>query len=506
MPVGAFEEPNDIPTDHFGRSKKFRVLSCQRPWYRSFHFSWFSFFLAFTGWFAMVPALEYLIADESNDIDLAATKTSNIVSVLATVFFRFALGPLCEKFGPRRLQCGILGFGAICVLLSSTTSSAASLYTVRFFIGFVGGAFVPCQYWTTMMFAGEIVGQANAFAGGWGNLGGGFTSIFVASLITGFQNVFDDNTAWRIAMLVPGAMMLSLAVPMWFLSDDCPQGHWNKRLYNKVTIDTEEDKKQARKEALEPWLDWRVWMLFLQYAGCFGVELTINNSMTSYLFRNFLKDSQECSSLDAFTDFTNSTKESEYLTECSVLGKNNAAMIAGLFGLMNLFARALGGLLSDRLNRILNMRGRILTQFGCLLGEGICLIVFSRITSVEAAIPMLILFSVFVQSSEGASFALVPFMCKNVGAVAGIVGAGGNAGAVSWATMLRAVESTREAYLYLGFIVIGTAFLSFLYPVKGTYLLCGPSEPLDDERTDSEYSESEAGDGEMMGKPIVGTA
>ena len=481
MPVDAFGNPAGFDTDKYGRSKKFTVFSCMRPWFRSFHFSWFSFFLAFTGWFSIVPALEYLILDPSNDIDLAATKTSNIISVLATVFFRFALGPLCEKFGPRRLQCFILGFGAICVLISSSVTSTAGLYTIRFFIGFVGGAFVPCQYWTTMMFAGEVVGQANAFAGGWGNLGGGFTTIFVAALVAGFQNVLDDNTAWRVAMLVPGAMMLSLAIPMFFLSDDCPQGHWKKRLYNQDKTETEEDKIQARKEALEPWLDWRVWLLFLQYAGCFGVELTINNSMTSYLFRNFLETDPECASVDAYNSATNSSlSEAQFLSECSVLGRNNAAMIAGLFGLMNLFARALGGLLSDRLNRIMNMRGRILTQFGCLFGEGICLIVFSRIESVEAAIPMLILFSVFVQSSEGASFALVPFMCKNVGAVAGIVGAGGNAGAVSWATMLREVPSTRDAYLYLGFIVLGTAFLSFLYPVKGTYLTCGPSEPLEE--------------------------
>lgn len=37
--------------------------------------------------------------------------------------------------------------------------------------------FVCCQYWCTAMFSPNVVGTANAFAGGWGNLGGGATQL-----------------------------------------------------------------------------------------------------------------------------------------------------------------------------------------------------------------------------------------------------------------------------------------------------------------------------------------
>lgn len=111
------------------------------------------------GWFAIVPALEFMIKDESMNITLQDKKLSGLTSVLGTIFVRLALGPLCEKFGPRRLQTVILIGGAVAVGCSGLIYSAEALIAFRFFIGLIGGAFVPCQYWTTMMFATDIVGN-----------------------------------------------------------------------------------------------------------------------------------------------------------------------------------------------------------------------------------------------------------------------------------------------------------------------------------------------------------
>lgn len=58
------------------------------------------------------------------------------------------------------------------------------------------------------------------------------------------------------------------------------------------------------------------WLMFLQYAACFGVELTVNNVAASY-----------------FSDEFN-------------LSTSKAGLVASLFGLMNLFARSLGGIWS----------------------------------------------------------------------------------------------------------------------------------------------------------------
>lgn len=486
------QEYKGIPLDEYGRATEFRVFSCMRPWYRAFHASWVSFFVAFCGWFAIVPALEYMVADSSNDITNDVKKTSNIVSVLGTIFVRFLLGPVCERFGPRRPQAILLIGGGILVSFSSLVNSANGLLCVRFFIGLVGGAFVPCQYWTTMMFGTRVVGTANAFAGGWGNLGGGFALFFVASIISSIRhNGVADETAWRYAMLVPGLIMICVAIPMLLVSDDCPQGQWKDRLYNdpsKQQVDpTDVEKDQdvvVSKKAtnLDVISDYRVWLLAAVYASCFGVELALNNSLSGFLYRYFNTDEANCTELAVQTS-------TSYPASCSILGKDTSSQIASLFGLMNLFARALGGISSDFAFYRFGMRGRLGVLFLTLVGEATMLIIFSQLKEVPSAIAVLIFFSIFVQASEGATFAIVPFVnTGNIGAVAGIVGAGGNIGAVSWSSMFKAVESQRNAYLYLAFVIYGIACLVSLIPVQGVYVL-GCKSPSTMTDAASEYSE-----------------
>ena len=36
----------------------------------------------------------------------------------------------------------------------------------------------------------------------------------------------DDDAAWRLAMIVPGLLMLATAIASFCLSDDCPKGNF----------------------------------------------------------------------------------------------------------------------------------------------------------------------------------------------------------------------------------------------------------------------------------------
>ena len=88
--------------------------------------------------------------------------TANITSVLMTVFARFLIGPLCDEYGPRRLQTAILTWGAVTTALCPLINGPVSLILIRLMIGAVGSAFVCTQYWGSSMFVTNIVGTAQA--------------------------------------------------------------------------------------------------------------------------------------------------------------------------------------------------------------------------------------------------------------------------------------------------------------------------------------------------------
>mmetsp|Transcript_30963 Transcript_30963/g.64887 ORF Transcript_30963/g.64887 Transcript_30963/m.64887 type:complete len:236 (+) Transcript_30963:38-745(+) len=162
------------------------------------------------------------------------------------------------------------------------------------------------------------------------------------------------------------------------------------------------------------------WLLFVQYACCFGVELTMNNAAASYFKSTF-----------------------ELSTEA-------AAAIASLFGWMNLFARGVGGFVSDKANARMGMRGRLWWQTICLVLEGCMVFIFANTKSLGLAIFIMVIFSSFVQAAEGSSYGIVPYVNPPVtGSIAGIVGAGGNTGAVCFGLGFRQLE-TKAAFLLMG--------------------------------------------------------
>jgi len=59
-----------------------------------------------------------------------------------------------------------------------------------------------------------------------------------------------------------------------------------------------------------------------------------------------------------------------YFKEEFEMSTEAAAAVASIFGWMDLFARALGGLLSDLSNAYRGMRGRLVAQLLCFMFEG----------------------------------------------------------------------------------------------------------------------------------------
>ena len=409
-----------------GKASSIRLKSFGPPHMRTFHLTWLAFFLCFFGWFGIAP----LLGEVREDLNLTNSQifTSLIASVFITIFARVAVGWILDRVGPRRTYTGLLILGSIPVMLIALSQNFETFVIFRLLIGVIGASFVITQYHTSVMFAPNVVGTANATTAGWGNLGGGVTQLVMPLVMTGVLFfVANEAAGWRIAMVIPGVALFLMGLVYYRFTQDAPEGDFKDlRAQGKVT--TQNQPGAFAKASRDP----RVWMLFVIYGACFGIELTINGMASLYFQDRFGLD--------------------------IVL----AGVIASLFGLMNIFARTTGGIFSDKFGIKMGLRGRTLFMAGVLLLEGLALVAFSRMEVLILAIPMLIVFSIFVQMSEGATFGVVPFINeKALGAVAGIVGAGGNAGAVAAGFLLRAEGvAMQDALLYFGIIVIAIAPLA----------------------------------------------
>jgi NNP family nitrate/nitrite transporter-like MFS transporter len=397
---------------------------------RTFHMTWFAFFSCFFAWFGIAP-LMIVVREEMNFTNQQVGWTI-IASVAVTNFARFFIGWLCDRIGPLLAYTGLLIFGAFPVAGIGLANSFEMFLLFRLMIGVIGASFVITQYHTSVMFAPNVVGTANATSAGWGNLGGGVTQfampLLFSMFVVGFG--FSEGAGWRLSMVVVGCVIFLVGIAYYYLTQDAPDGNYATLRERGEIV----QKDKVTKSYLNAMKDYRVWALFFVYAACFGIELTVNNVAAMYFYDYF----------DGITLVT-------------------AGMIAASFGLMNIFARTLGGIFGDNFGMLWGLKGRTVWLFIVLFGEGIALMLFSRMDVLFLAIPMLVIFSLFTQMSEGATYSVVPFINKKaLGAVAGTVGAGGNAGAVAAGFLFKSDMAWNDAFLVIGIVVTCASVLPFL--------------------------------------------
>ena len=106
---------------------------------RAFHLTWMAFFVCFFAWFACAPLMPVIKGEFG--LSLAQVANINIAAVAITILVRLIVGPLCDRYGPRKTYTGLLLLGAIPVLGVAASQSYESFLFFRLGIGAVG-AFV----------------------------------------------------------------------------------------------------------------------------------------------------------------------------------------------------------------------------------------------------------------------------------------------------------------------------------------------------------------------------
>ncbi|KAI1334756.1 nitrate transporter [Xylariaceae sp. FL0016] len=460
---------------------------------RVFFFSWFGFMVAFWAWYTFPPLLTHTIKANLH-LTPAQVANSNIVSLCATLFIRYAAGPACDLVGPRKVFAGILLIGAVPLGLAPLVHDAQGLYISRFFIGILGGSFVPCQVWSTGFFDKNVVGTSNALTGGWGNAGGGITYFIMPAVFDSFvRRGYSDGQAWRLTFIVPLIVIIATGVFMLLLCPDTPTGKWSERhlhaeqnlashgvaegvvdvpgnITDKVPSSTgtsqEAEKEQKKPESRSGW-DHEAAMsknemvetaqgetikkpsfgavvrllgspqtLFhiVTYMCSFGGELAINSILSAYYVKNFPS-----------------------------LGQTNAANWAAMFGFLNVVTRPLGGLISDYLYKVTghNLWAKKLwiVTLGCL--TGMVLIIIGQVDSrdLSTMLGLIALMAIFLEAGNGANFSLIPHVHPHAnGVVSGTTGAGGNFGGIIFSIIFRFMDNGTDyakGLWVIGILMIG---------------------------------------------------
>ncbi|PNY25701.1 Nitrate transporter, partial [Tolypocladium capitatum] len=433
-------------------------------------FSWMGFMLSFWAWYTFPPLLTLTI---KRDLSLSAAQVakSNIVSLSATLFIRFVSGPLCDQFGPRRVYASLMLLGCLPIGLAPLVKNATGLYTSRFFIGILGATFVPCRVWCTGFFDKQVVGTANALAGGWGNAGGGITYFIMPAVFDSLvsRQGMSESEAWRVTFVVPLICLITCASGMLLLCPDTPVGSWGERaerteenlrnlgLGGDAIVDisstmtgrpSDEEKGESsdedaaafhqKRKALEmvkgetvikPSFKQTLPVIFsLQtlfhvttYSCSFGGELAVNSILSSYSMANFPHLDQ--------------TKVSNY---------------AAMFGFLNFVTRPLGGVIADvlynKFGRNLWLKKGWVTACGALTGT--LFIVVGRVNPSEQSgrdigtmAGLVAVAAIFLEAGNGANFALVPHVHPSAnGILSGLTGGGGNLGGVVFAVIFRFMD------------------------------------------------------------------
>ncbi len=495
------------------------LLDFKQERIRTLHYTWIAFFITFYVWFNMAP-LATTMLDSINWLTREHIKILAICNVALTIPARIVIGALIDRYGPRVVFSGLMIICSIPVFFFAFGDSFMQLLISRLFMGTIGAGFVIGIKMTANWFPPKMVGRAEGFYAGWGNFGSAWAAMTLPWVaLTVFGNWFDlGPDAWRYALVLNGVVSLGYGIAYYFLVKDHPADRPVPK-----TKKTEPMRVTSYGDLIQYiiWsfplvgammiLAWRIGnieidgqpvlstttqyiiygVLALVYIGHVAKALQINlpdlkrgipkkdryhwgsvAALNSTYFANFGAELAVVSMLPMFFELT-----FKNLTDSGgnfVMTATLAGLVASSFAFVNLFARPLGGLISDKMkNRkktmLIYMIGITIGfflmanigKYGPLDADGVQTIVpmFEGMWWLVVAIIITVAASVFVQGAEGATFAVIPMINKKMtGQIAGMAGAYGNVGAVCYLVLYSLVDA--KSFFY---IIAGGAALSFIY-------------------------------------------
>tara|TARA_B100001971_G_C18261090_1_gene586942 strand:+ start:2700 stop:4175 length:1476 start_codon:yes stop_codon:yes gene_type:complete len=429
---------------------------------RILHLTWFAFFITFVVWFSHAPLMALI--QETFQLTDQEVKTLLILNVALAIPARIIIGMLVDSFGPRRTYSFLLFVSGFLCLGFAFANTYEQLAFMRFLLGAAGAGFVIGIRMVGEWFPARQVGFAGGLYGGWGNFG----SAAAAMSLPIIALMFGGDDGWRYAIASTGILALIYSAVYFFSVTDTPQGAtyfkpkraggmevtsvgdfilyllmnipiyaatallaWKLgpsnvnllsvavtniiylavvTIYIVQSIWIYQVNRQALKEVvpeLERYNFKQVAVLNIAYMVTFGTEVAMVSMLPLFFLNTF------------------------------GLSLVTAGLLASGFALMNVIARPVGGLISDRFGRKHSLSWLLVGMVGGFF-------LMSQITGswpVLLALIVMMTAGAFEQAGNGAVFAIVPLVKRRMtGQIAGMAGAYGSTGAVCLLTVLSFVS------------------------------------------------------------------
>ncbi|WP_439561434.1 MFS transporter [Roseinatronobacter sp.] len=447
---------------------------------KALHLTWIAFFMSFYVWFNMAPLASSMLASVDwltrDDIRLFA-----IANVALTIPARIIVGMALDRYGPRRVFSVLMVLMAIPTFVFAFGDSREVLFMSRLVLSSIGASFVVTIHMVALWFPPRSIGFAEGFAAGWGNFGSAAAAITIPTIAL---HVYGGPEGWRLAMATSGVVIAAYGVFYWFAITDGP------------SKDTQKKPRKVAALEVSSWRDLVLLCIFtvpmvgilsilvyrvqlmgyidgITAAFCyFAIAVIVAWQVWQAIRVNvpILKkgvpedDKYPFSSVAALnvTYFANFGAELAVVSMLPMFFQETwgltavaAGLIAASFAFVNLFARPMGGLVSDRFGN------RRFVMMAYMFGIAIGFVMMGLLNSswpLIIAIAITIMCSFFVQGAEGATFGIVPSIKRRVtGQISGMAGAYGNVGAVFYLFVFMFVDAST-----FFFIIAAGAFISWI--------------------------------------------
>jgi NNP family nitrate/nitrite transporter-like MFS transporter len=459
--------------------------------YRVLHMTWFAFFMTFVVWLSLGPMMPFI--QEALALTEQQAKVLLILNVAMTIPSRIIVGMLVDKLGPKIMFSSILILGGLISIAFSWMQSYEQLAMMRFLAGFIGAGFVVGIRMISEWFPAKQTGTAQGIYGGWGNFGSAGAAVTLPFIAVGFGG--DDG--WRIAITMASILAIVYGVIYYFSVSNTPKGstYFKPKKSGAMEISTMGDLVLYIVMNIPLYLalallTWKLsptkmglisletsWAIYTTLVVLFGMQLAKIWHVNAEIIKNPVPEQHRYKFKQvAILDWAYLVTFGTELAVVSVLAmfyvdwfelpKITAALLAGVYPFINLFARPGGGWISDKI-------GRKLTLMITFSGIAVSFLLLGNVDkdtwSITWVVGLTILGGIFSKAGSGAIFAMVPLIQRRLtGQIAGMVGAFGNVGAVMFLTVNTLVEYD-EFFMIIGIVsvVVLALIVLFLDEPKG---------------------------------------